>query len=67
MNKVKGFRTMAGYNQKEISKLLNMSEGTYRKKEKGKSPFKDYEIKKFISILLEKGIEADVQDIFFEI
>lgn len=44
LNKLKGLRAENNMTQSEVAKLLNLSEQSYLKKEKGKVPFKDYEI-----------------------
>lgn len=44
VNKIKGLRAENGMTQVELAKLLGMSEQSYVLKEKGRVPFKDYEI-----------------------
>ncbi|UUV98399.1 helix-turn-helix transcriptional regulator [Vagococcus luciliae] len=65
MNKIKGYRNMAGLTQKEMSEVLGIAESTYRKKEKGYSNFKDYEIKKFSEVINRINPDVSVKDIFF--
>lgn len=65
MNKVKGYRIMAGYSQKDMSQLLNISEGTYRNKENRKTSFKENEMAVFTSVINKKGIDVKISDIFF--
>lgn len=66
MNKILGYRKMAGLTQKAMAAVLNISEGQYRAKEKGRYPFNVDEIKKFHAELSEKGITVKVDEIFFE-
>ena len=65
MNRVKGYRNMVGMTQKEMSKNLGISEGTYRQKEKGKSSFKDLEIKLFTDTVKKFYPDIKEKDIFF--
>lgn len=65
VNKVKGYRIMAGFNQIEMAKKLGVSVQSYRNKENGRVSFKDSE-KVIIRDLLDKvvpGIKVD--DVFF--
>jgi putative transcriptional regulator len=65
INKVKGYRTMAGFNQSEMAKKLGISVQSYRNKEKGRVSFKDSE-KVIIRDLLDKVIPGiKVDDVFF--
>ena len=43
--KIKEYRTIKGYTQKEIAELLGIKQNTYSDKERNKSPFTIYEIK----------------------
>lgn len=65
MNKIKGYRNMIGFSQKEMGKVLGIAEATYRNKENGKSSFKESEIELFYQTLLAKGVDIKVSDIFF--
>lgn len=56
---------MAGLTQREMAKELNISEGTYRNKEKGISFFKQNEIDKFYKLVKKVNPEITVEDIFF--
>ena len=56
---------MTGLTQKEMAKKLNVSEGTYRKKEKGKASFKDEEMRLFYEIVKTTNPSITIQDIFF--
>lgn len=65
MNNSLLYRKYAGYTQKEVAQALDISEGTYRRKEKGLSRFKDYEMEIFLEMIIKKGVPASIQDIFF--
>lgn len=65
MNRIKGYRNMIGMSQKDMSKILGIAESTYRQKEKGKSVFKENEIKKFIDAVKSVDPSVNVKDIFF--
>lgn len=65
MNVVAGYRNMIG-TQKQMAEHLNISEVTYRNKEKGKIPFKDYEMIKFCELLKETNQEISIEKIFFQ-
>lgn len=56
---------MIGMTQAEMAKELNISEVTYRNKEKGKIPFKDFEMDIFYKLLREVRPSASIIDIFF--
>lgn len=62
---ISGYRKMAGLTQKEMAKKLNISEGTYRNKEKGKSFFKTNEIETFWNLVNERNPNIEIKDIFF--
>lgn len=58
---------MLGLTQAEISEYLGVSENTYRKKEQGKLPFKDYEMVKFHKLVKENlDRTISIASIFFE-
>lgn len=66
MNKVLGYRKMINKTQKEMAKEFNVSEQTYRNKEKGKVEFKKEEMLKFKKILVANGLKnITMDDIFF--
>ena len=48
INKVKGFRTMAGFTQEEMAKALNISMVSYRLKETGEREFTESEMRAFV-------------------
>lgn len=65
MNKVAGYRVMAGFKQKEMAEVLSISRQAYSEKERGNIPFKDSE--KIILKNIFKGINKDItiDEIFF--
>lgn len=65
MNVIAGYRKMIGLTQKEMATHLNISELTYRNKEKGRIPFKDFEMLKFYELLKSVKPDAGIEDIFF--
>ncbi|OLS05224.1 hypothetical protein AUK68_08885 [Staphylococcus epidermidis] len=66
MNKVLGYRKMLGKTQKQMAMEFNISEQSYRNKEKGKVEFKKDEMIKFKSLLVGKGLNnISLDDIFF--
>ncbi|ASJ94401.1 MULTISPECIES: helix-turn-helix transcriptional regulator [Staphylococcus] len=66
MNKVLGYRKMLGKTQKQMAMEFNISEQSYRNKEKGKVEFKKDEMIKFKSLLVGKGLNnITLDDIFF--
>ena len=48
INKVKGFRTMAGLTQEEMAKALSISTTAYIMKESGKREFTESEMRAFV-------------------
>ncbi|PKG22726.1 helix-turn-helix transcriptional regulator [Niallia nealsonii] len=65
MNRIVGYRKMIGLTQKEMAKRLNISEGTYRNKEKGKVSFKDGEMKILFDLVNKELPGVTINDIFF--
>lgn len=67
MNKIIGYRSMLGLTQEDIAKMFNLSIQAYRNKEKGRTPFKQEEMRLFKEILVNNGIEnVTIDDIFFD-
>lgn len=65
LNVLAGYRKMLSKSQKEFAKLINVTEGTYRNKENGKSAFNAKEIETLFGFLNER-LPFDVTvDIFF--
>lgn len=65
MNVIVGYRKMIGLTQREMAEQLNISELTYRNKEKGRTPFKDFEMLKFYNLLKPIKPDASIENIFF--
>ena len=65
MNIVAGYRKMISMTQAEMAKHLNISEVTYRNKEKGRVPFKDFEMEIFYMLLKQIKPSVSITDIFF--
>lgn len=65
MNRVAGYRKMLGLTQKEVAKSLDITEATYRNKEKGRTSFKDYEMNLFVRLIKSKDPNIKIEDIFF--
>ena len=49
--KIKEYRTIKGYTQREIAELLGIKQNTYSDKERGKTKFTIYEIKQIKELL----------------
>lgn len=65
LNVLAGYRKMLSKSQKEFAKLIDVTEGTYRNKENGKSAFNAKEIETLYGFL-NKRIPFDISiDIFF--
>lgn len=67
MNKITGYRIMAGYTQLQMAKKLSITEGTYRRKEKGLSSFRDYEMELFFNEIQSALPDITITDIFFNL
>lgn len=66
MHRVAGYRRMVNYTQKDMANQLGVSETTYRNKEKGRIPFKDYEMILFQKVMTENNLDVSIVDIFFD-
>ena len=64
-NKLKGYRVMAGYTQKDMAEALGINKITYSLKESGKNDFTLTEMKKAYEVLHEKINTITFEDIFF--
>jgi len=62
---VAGYRKITGLTQRGIAKELNISEGTYRNKEKRKVSFKDSEMRIFFELVRKEIPSVTIDDIFF--
>lgn len=64
LNKVKGFRTMAGFTQEEMAKALNISTTAYIMKESGKREFTESEMRAFVEKMKTLNPDATLDLIF---
>ncbi len=64
-NVISGYRMISGLTQREMAKILDIEEVTYRLKEKGKSEFKRSEMIAFTKEVKKMLPKITVQDIFF--
>lgn len=64
-NVIAGYRKMTGMSQKAMGEFLNVSETTYRNKEKGRISFKDYEILAFYELVKKVKPDIEISEIFF--
>ena len=63
VNKIKGFRNMAGLTQEEMSKALEISSRAYQNKEKGNSNFTINEMIKIRDTLTNRGVPVTLDDL----
>ncbi len=63
-NKLKGYRVMAGYTQKDMAEALGISLRVFLEKENGKKEFTVEEAKKITSLLKNKIESIEFNDIF---
>ena len=61
-NKLKGYRVMAGYTQKDMAEKIEMPLQTYIYKETGRGEFSLTEIKKIFSVLKAK-VNIKIEDL----
>lgn len=64
-NKLKGYRVMAGYNQKEMAEALGIKTSSYNAKELGKTNISIAESKKLYEFIKKKLPNVNFEDIFF--
>lgn len=64
-NKLVGLRSSIGKTQQEFAKLLDITQGTYSKKEKSKADFSRSEIKILTDYLRDFFPEITADEIFF--
>lgn len=64
-NKLKGYRVMAGYNQREMAEILNISVPAYNNKENGTTKISVDESKKLYEFIKSKLSNIKYEDIFF--
>ena len=65
-NIISGYRKMAGLTQKKMARELGISEGTYRNKEKGRTFFKNNEMKTFFELVKRENSTVTINEIFFD-
>ena len=65
-NKLKGYRVMAGYTQKDMAEALGMSLKAFLEKENEKKEFTLDEAKKITSLIKEKVKNIEFNDIFLD-
>lgn len=65
VSKISGYRNMINYTQEKMANAIGVSEVTYRNKEKGRIPFKDYEMAIFHGLVADHFPEVSINDIFF--
>lgn len=63
-NKLKGYRVMAGYTQKDMAEALGISLKSFLEKENGKKEFTIEEAKKITCLLKNKIESIEFNDIF---
>ncbi len=63
LNKIKGYRVMAGLTQVEMAKELNMSERSYYTKETNNDKFTVDELKAIVEILSKYNLNITVNDL----
>lgn len=61
-NKLKGYRVMAGFTQKEMAEAISMPLQTYIYKESGKGEFSLSEIKRILEVLQSK-LKVNINDL----
>ncbi len=64
INKVKGYRTMAGFTQEEMAKALNISMVSYRLKETGEREFTESEMRAFVEKVKTTNPSVTLDSIF---
>ena len=65
MNRVKGYRMLLGWSQKDLANFLGISRQTVSNKETGKVPFNDKEKKKLLTKFKEVNPNVTME-IFFK-
>lgn len=63
--RVRGYRTMLGLTQEQISKLIGISKQSYSLKERGRIKFSDNEKVKLKKIFKEVKNDITIDEIFF--
>lgn len=65
INKVAGYRVMAGLNQTEMGKVLGITKQSYSNKERGVNQFNDSEKTKFKEFINDFFPGISIDEIFF--
>lgn len=65
INKIQAYRKTLDLTQKEMSKLLNISEVMYSRKERGLTPFTDTEKVKLLNYFKKYFKEETIDSLFF--
>lgn len=65
MNRVKSFRALVGWSQKQMAQKLKLSETQYRAKENGRYDFTQSEMKSFFEAVKPFKEDLTYEDIFF--
>ena len=63
MNKVKGYRNMIGYTQKQMAEALDMSLRSYMDKENGITDFSIEKYKEIRDLFNAKGLKLKIDDL----
>lgn len=64
VNKVKGYRIMAGISQEEMAAALGITRASYNNKETGKQQFKASEMIKLVEEIQKKVPTVTMDDVF---
>lgn len=64
LNKVKGYRTMAGITQAEMAKQIGVSERTYATKEQDVKKFTISELDSLVKVLNKHNLNIKLSDLF---
>ena len=65
MNRIKSFRALVGWSQKQMAQKLELSETQYRAKENGRYEFTQSEMKSFFEVVKPFKEDLTYEDIFF--
>lgn len=65
-NKLKGYRVMAGYNQKEMAEALGISTPAYNNKENGITKISVKEAKIIMEMIRTRIKDVNFKDIFLD-
>ncbi|SEI59085.1 DNA-binding transcriptional regulator, XRE-family HTH domain [Alkalibacterium gilvum] len=65
-NKVRGYRTMGGYNQKQLADILEITPQSLSAKENGRRSFNDFEKVLLLDLFKEIEPELTIDKLFFD-